>query len=356
MLKFAFGFFCSLVMILFGENTTEKAVTYTFSGGRFGDDLISYLHAKWFSYKYKIPLLYHPFPHSSNLILDDKERHYDFPQGMLYRIMYRTLLLDSRDSTLYIIPHFPDSKYELDQEKPQDLDLFSDHWKDKDFRSIYVIPYFPEEKYELEHPKVQSPPLFSVDWKDNEFRSLVRGLIAPKKSLALVSPPTDSISIALHLRDGGEFDSPRIIKQYFWKLPPLDFYIASLIKILELFPEKKIYCHLFTDASDPSFILEKIQKELPKDANIVFNYRKTGNRHDANILEDFFSLFLFDVLIRSGSNFGIVPSLLNDYAVVVSPGHFSKNSKDSIVVDKLQVFINQRLYQRLLKNPAFDSK
>ena len=54
-------------------------------GGRLGDQLIAYMHAKWVSYLYDIPLLYKPFHYSNDLVLDDKEE------------LYRRLLLFERD-------------------------------------------------------------------------------------------------------------------------------------------------------------------------------------------------------------------------------------------------------------------
>jgi len=48
-------------------------ITYGLSGSRFGDGLISYMHAKWLSFKYDIPLLYTPFPQSDYLRLAHME-------------------------------------------------------------------------------------------------------------------------------------------------------------------------------------------------------------------------------------------------------------------------------------------
>ncbi len=45
------------------------AVTYDFSGGRLGDNLISFSHVLWASYKYEVPLLYRSFKYSDQLQL-----------------------------------------------------------------------------------------------------------------------------------------------------------------------------------------------------------------------------------------------------------------------------------------------
>ena len=44
-----------------------KAVTYDFSGGRFGDNLISYLHGKWVAHVLNLTFLYRPFEFSDKL-------------------------------------------------------------------------------------------------------------------------------------------------------------------------------------------------------------------------------------------------------------------------------------------------
>ncbi len=56
--------------------------------------------------------------------------------------------------------------------------------------------------------------------------------------------------------------------------------------------------------------------------NVSLHYRKEENHHTKNVLEDFFSLFHFDVLIRPRSNFSIVPQLLHDYAIVYYPAEY----------------------------------
>src|SRR5579862_7273227 len=80
-------FFFSLSLSLFASD----AVTYEFTGGRLGDNLLSYLHAKWISHTRQIPLLYKPFPYSSELCLHDIEIPYTLDSSL----------------DLYVCPYFP---------------------------------------------------------------------------------------------------------------------------------------------------------------------------------------------------------------------------------------------------------
>jgi hypothetical protein len=311
----------SFMLSVFSEELPNRGVTYTFSQGRLGDNILSYLHAKWVSYKYNIPLLYRTFPYSSDLVMDTQEIHFDSFQknhfGKIIKMKDKKINLHSSDESV-----------------------------------LYIVPYYAEAKYEKEHPK-PGRPYFNVDWKDKGFRLIARKCIAPQKPLRLLSIPTDCITIAVHVREGGGFDSRKMIDKYFWKLPPLSFYIDSLRKVVGMFSEKKIYCYLFTDAQDPCALVKKIQQEMPQEISIFFDYRKDNNRHDTNVLEDFFSFFLFDVLIRSDSNFSLVPSLLNDYAVLVTPEHFTQTTNHEIIVDQLNISINQETYQKLLTDPKY---
>src|ERR1700728_1817882 len=54
----------------------QSYITYALSGGRFGDNLLAFMHAKWFSYRFKLPLLYKPFPYSDQLQLSLDEKPY----------------------------------------------------------------------------------------------------------------------------------------------------------------------------------------------------------------------------------------------------------------------------------------
>jgi len=133
----------------------------------------------------------------------------------------------------------------------------------------------------------------------------------------------------------------------------MHFYVDALLKMLDYFKGKSIYCHVFTDAADPESIIELIQAGIKCRDSIVFAYRKEHNRHDFNILEDFFSFFNFDAMIRPKSNFSIIPSLLKDYAILIHP-------KTAIIkygapfIDQMEIVIHDDLYQKLMSDHSLD--
>ncbi len=293
----------------------NAAVTYEFSGGRFGDCLISYLHAKWFSYKEGIPLIYKPFVHSTGLVMDEAElRVHPCKSNYSRNYLGRGEVGCGRrtEGTLYICPYFPEDVWEL-----------------QNTLSLNGEPYYS----------------FPVDWKDEGFREAALAMIAPKRKLQLPRLQEGAIHVALHLREGGGFDFDDFRTRFPLKLPPLHFYIDGLRAVLELFPGKKVECHVFTDALNPEALVRQIEEMIPN-AQVQFRFRKGGNHFNRNVLEDFFSLFLFDVLIRPQSNFSMIPSLLKDYAVVYSPKECS--IQEGVVrIEEVSLEINRERYERL---------
>jgi hypothetical protein len=312
-----FLFFLLLTTHLFA--LTELGVTYDFSHGRFGDNLITYLHAKWFAYEHQIPLIYKPFHYSSHLVLDDKEfkitelinfprhRHY-LDRGPVNPRIHLPIL--------YMCPYFPE-----------------DDWEQRNTLSFNDIPWF----------------YFQVNWKDPGFRKVVREMIAPKQPLSLVIPPRNCINIALHIREGGGYDDKVNLE---WgspdnpmKFPPLSFYAEGLKTVLESLNGQDIYCYLFTDAQYPEELANQLRSHLPEGSSIQFDYRKKQNQYNLNVLEDFFSFFNFDILIRSQSNFSMVPSLIHDFAMVYAPRDCEIEESGRVVITETTFQINPEFFR-----------
>ena len=188
---------------------------------------------------------------------------------------------------------------------------------------------------------------FQVDWKDPGFRKILQEVVAPKHPRKLTLPPQNTINIAVHFREGGGYDTGNFRLGFLTKFPPLSFYIEGLLEIIELFQGKPLYCYLFSDALNPSQIIEQFKQSIPITTQIVFDCRAENNLHDANVLDDFFSLFHFDVLIHPQSNFSVIPSLIHDYAVTYTPlsGHLQESA---VIIDKIKLEINEELCSKTI--------
>lgn len=318
------------------ENYELSAVTYTFSGGRFGDNLIAYLHAKWISHFYNIPLLYKPFEYSDKLTMHETEIHY-------------------KDCNL--------SKFKniIEFKKGSNLNI------DRYAKTLYIIPYFPESISEHQPPD-PGPHIsncgryadwfyFQTDWNDKEFIKEINKLIAPIKPLSLIVPTqnNDTLNIAIHVRKNSidfDYDSldglpeekydPHAI--YMDVTLPLKhicdrYYIEQIKYLTKLYKDKKFYVFIFTNDPKPDLLAEKFKKEINND-QVIFDYRKNKTNDYSNVLEDYFSMaYNFDCLIRSESNFALTASKLRPPTILIYPLHHKWVARD-LYIDKVQIVTN----------------
>lgn len=256
---------------------------------RFGDQLVSYLNARWIAYHYGYSFLYKPFRYSENFALDALEERWS-------------------------------------EEKEKGFDQQIRHEKGAHFLSmydgslLYKIPFFSSQPDDLKYKPDWA--VFPIHWKDPGFNALLRSLFQPAKKLDLIALPKEkyALTVALHVRRGGGVDD--MFAHILWPLrfPPDSYYIESLRKMAEFFPNQSIYAFIFTDEEEPQKIASKLQEAL-SDLPITLGYRETGNHHSANVIEDFYSMMQFDCLIRSTSNFSLIPSVIGNYKVVITPQH-----------------------------------
>lgn len=96
------------------------------------------------------------------------------------------------------------------------------------------------------------------------------------------------------------------------------FYIDQLIFLYENLGKKPLYVFLFTDDRAPEMLVAEIKKWVG-DRDIVFDWRKSGNSHDSNVLEDFVNMQRFDCMIRSQSNLSYMAARLGALQVEIEP-------------------------------------
>jgi len=273
-----------------------SAVTYNFSGGRFGDDLISYCHAKWISFKYDIPLLYKPFRYSDQLVLHTSNRIYSKDEVAQFK---RVVQLQNKNFAI-----------------------------DRDADFLYVVPYFPESYFELGNHDY--PELFAVDWANKFFLAELRKVVKPCSFAMTPDIPEGYLSVAVHVRKGTGIDSPDISFIIPHKSPPDIYYIEQLQKIADMCADKLVYVYIFTDHDEPIELVRHYSNMVNR-KNITFACRENGNRHDRNVVDDFFALTKFDCLIRSDSNYSLMASKFADYKIQISPHAITRNGREIII-------------------------
>lgn len=291
----------SLFALIFINVQPRSAVTYTFSGGRFGDCLLSYCHALWIAYVYNLDFLYKPFKYSDQLLMDNTD------------ILYSDATSKNFKQTLHINHAL---QYGVQDE------------------TLYIVPFFCESH--VEHNDPRCPFLFQVNWKDPGFLTELKRRISPKNFLSQPELSKDFITVALHVRKGTGWDIPQFAPNFEkltemgpLKWPPDSYYIAQIKKLTEIYATQNFLIYLFTDHDKPLEIIEKY-KNAVNDSRIEWKCRQETNRQDLNVLEDFFALTQFDCLIRNDSNFSIIASKLGSYQVMIAPWDSRKNS-DGII-------------------------
>jgi hypothetical protein len=294
--------FFLLCFFLFAQVSADQYVTYTMNGGRLGDNLLSYIHAEWISYRYNIPVLYKPFPYSDQFALHRKPVEFD-PD--------RVIVLDSSD--IEIDPTLPGN-------------------------TLYDIPYFPDSQIERKMVKILG---FDVDWEDQTFLARIRGLLQPLQATRPLLLPKDRIGVALHVRVGGGFDDSRTARSLPAKFPPTSFYIEQIRKIYGLCGNRPLYVHLFTDDKVPGHLIDTFKKYL-KPCDIAWGTRIAGNKHDSHVIEDFMAMMQFEYMVRPDSNFSRLAEKLGNFRIVISPARMSQKNKIT-TIDDVDITIREEL-------------
>ena len=281
------------------QNQAQNAITYSFSGGRLGDNLVAYLHARWMSYKYGLPLLYMPFPYSDQFCLHDMDVQFS-------------------DSFIFSKTHWTQAESQIST-KPS--------------ATLYIIPFVMESKFEYNWFNLKNQiPFIKADWEDPSFRAEVIRCLQPKYPVATVVPPKDVISIAVHVR---RTEAPVVAAMFPLKFLPDSFYIEQIQRVAEIFKDKNLYVHIFTDLPDP-LTLVNFYKAAVNNPRIEFGCRAVGNTFYTNVLEDFYSFANFDCLICSLSHYPMVASLLKDFAVIISPA-YGTVTNDQLEIHQLEI-------------------
>jgi len=280
----------------FGALTAGSIITNELPGGRFGENVLSLYVAKWVACHYNLPFQFTPFEYSDQLMLHDLE--------------------EQIDATVPRIPTFL-------TEDSAAVEIL------KHINFVYQINYFTNHFKEWDTPTggqllKEEDPAFIAD---------IRRIMQPRFPVRKLELPADAITVAVHVRKGGGFDSlvlttgvsdfreMNLYADYRFplKFPPDQFYIDQIQYIADMFRDRDIYVYLFTDDKNPAVIAATYAAALNDNPRITFGYRKADNAHDTNVVEDFFAMTQFDCLIRADSNLSKAVQLLHDFKIVIYP-------------------------------------
>lgn len=274
-----------------------SAITYTLSGGRLGDNIISMLHAAWIAYTHKIDLVVHSFPQTDQFAFSYQYPHLSSPLVDTFETVRRFSFVDR------VTPETALQKSSV----------------------LYVVPYFPEFPSEWNNHPFAGPnngPCCTINWSDCAFIEYARNLLRPITPLKFDPLPSDLFSVAVHFRCGTGFDPANINQVFPYKFPPIDFYEAALRILSQRISGKKIFAYVFTDDPSPKGLVDELKARLP-DISIEFACRETNNSHNKNVIEDFFDMQRYPCIIHPHSNYSYLAAKLGDSVLAIEPHEIS---------------------------------
>lgn len=323
------------------QHVPVSAITYvppSVEGGRFGDHIVAYCKAKYFSLKYNLPLLYKPFHLSDKLTLHYKEiicspAHIALFKRHVPVTCESDIINNLQPGTLFIANMY--TSLEMNQPLQETSDSSS-------------VPYCTFFWIDEIYKKMIEEP---------EFGRMVRQMLQPIAELPKPEIPAGLISVALHVRRGGGFDGPLGTAQYVdqismtpeinsvttdkkfpLKFPPEQFFVDQLIKLSELLDDRPLYVQLFTDDLHAPELLDRLKTRCHK-SNITWAYNPTVWKNST--LEEIYAMTHFDCLIRSCSHFGGIAQLLGNHKIVIWPTEYEWKS-NYLDIRKTSVMVNNK--------------
>lgn len=301
-----------------------SAITHQISNARLGDHLIGYCKAKELSERYKIPLLYNRFQYGDQLGIEAKELIYDEHNDIaLFKKVVRIYRLEDtsidRDANILYI-------------------LDENHWEDPS--------YDDNGMYRLTIKKV------------------LQNIITPPKNILPRCKKADYITIAVHIRTGGNYKPDhRFLSGYnhiyaarknagkminedldvVLKFPSMSFYHKQLTNVITMLAPKKLEICIYTDYQTPSAIATALSQNIASE-NVVYTYREHNNNPDDYILQDLFDMAQADILIRPRSGLSVMAQILGNHQLVIWPqnGHWEPNQ---FIIDKVGITTNNTGYE-----------
>lgn len=282
---------------------------------RLGDRLLAYLHTKYVAEKYQLPVYFRSFKGAEFFAFSKQEK-----------------LNYNSSAPLYFkqVIHLSSTK-EIEALKTID----------RHKSVLHVLPFFPESRVETEGPNCTYLK-YSIDWKN--FKPRVNELLKVIMPFTELQIPSNSFSIAMHIRTGGTYDSPDTSTLLPAKLPPLSYYAGEFKALLtssHIPRNRPLFIHIFTDDISPKKISRLLQQELVlngtidllQDQRVTFNYTR-----DPRLVDDVANMRKFHCLIRPDSNLSATAAKVsNRLEIEVVPTHFTVNKQwTEISIDQVE--------------------
>lgn len=268
---------CCCIFLIYNSLSAQASITFSIPRGRLGNVLIALAKAQYLAFKYNLRLKIPHFPYSDCFLFDQSATAYSEEDkknfDAIYHITQTQQIFDAQDEKTLYVSHF---NFPLD--------------------------------------------LLSLVKKNPTFKKKLQSLLSLKECPDTFNVPKNKTIIGIHIRTGGTRDTPEAILRLKHKFPPLKSYLKELKKLIRKLKKKNIqnnlHVRIFTDDDNPQKLAYKFER-LAQKKSFTLSWRKEGNKHDINVLEDLFAMAACDYLIRPHSTYSIIAELIGAHKEVL---------------------------------------
>ncbi len=306
----------SFFRTLFGSRSTDlttqarHAISYEYCPGRFGDKILGYSHARYLSYATKLPFLSRPFPNSEFLTIE----YQSIPFAENAKQYCQIFHIKSADTLAEFFRKIQDPN------TPP---------------TLFVVDYFPADTSEWDWPYTWWTSALVIPWKEKAFANYLRKSLQPKIPIPDFTV-TGRLNVADHIRHLSGPDTAEASPKCFpLKMPSLNYHERQIRRVYEWNGKRPMHVFIFSDTKTPLEFLEQIKGRFTSE-DILFNIQALEKPDVNYVVQDFFAMQKFDVLITTQSNLSMMASRLADFDMVISPVHAVGEYPNS-EVDRIQL-------------------
>lgn len=221
---------------------------------------------------------------------------------------------------------------------------------DKTQSILYLVPFAPFNRKLDRESDSCSYPKYQPDW--TQYKDRLKQLLHvccqkfPEKE-------GNPYTIALHVRDGGDYDDNNTKTLHPLKLPPLNFYTNQLTQVLQTKQnegQNTFLVHIFTDAVNPKDITRRIRKAIERtNVSVKFHYKEKPT-----LLGDAGNMDQFQCMIRADSNLSGPIVAASETELDIFPSGFDIQGNQIIISEVTwnnKTFKNQTTYSTNYPKP-----
>lgn len=273
--------FYILLIVVFMQARAEApgAIILDRGPGRLGDNLLHVAEGVWVAIQKNLPVYVEPFEYSDEFAFDTLLPKKNDPLISTYKKV--------------VVKHINDVRPLVSEPTAYHL--------------LFATPY----SNELRTKATARAEDYGINWRDPQFLDEVKKLFQPVNEIPLIERPQGMPSIAVHVRTGGGFDKPHVVKLVPGKFTSVAWAIKKIKEIYNELGRKPVYVHIFTDSLDQGALLTFIKSGIGT-ADIQYGLSDMMDKKMA-VMSDLLSMAQFDYLICAQSNFSFIAWLIGNH-------------------------------------------